>query len=82
MNQPLQGFRAIEDLRPAPRTTPARVLWLMFLLSLCGVGLLMWPGASPQPRPHSPLVAVAAPAAAPAAASARAAEQSRQAPSK
>lgn len=64
MNDAAQDFRAVEDLRPAPRTTPELVLWLMFLLALCGMGLLMWPGASPEPRLNSPLEAVAPTAAA------------------
>lgn len=83
MNTPLQVFRAVEDLRPAPRTTPALVLWLMFLLTLCGIGLLMWPVAGPEPRPNSPQVAGAAPVQAQAQApGARVAQRAPQTQSK
>jgi len=48
----MSDIQEIEDLRPAPRTTPAFVLWLMMLVVLGGAAFLAWtpPGAVVGPR--------------------------------
>ena len=48
----MSDFQEIEDLRPAPRTTPTFVLWLMTLVVLGGGAFLAWtpPGAVVGPR--------------------------------
>ena len=50
----MNDITPIEDLRPAPRTTPTAVLYAMFAVVFIGMALLIWPRAPERAKSGPP----------------------------